>query len=153
MYIRILLRYDLDGNAPNEAAQETILALRKTLPHIGGSALLRNFEAQICNAESPDDDSGKLSSSTPHNSSDAMAAAPRSAEIVPLARRDDPVRNLMQQLPLSFRAPVALAVAGFSPDRIASLLGRSISTIRHILNRSNAQLLGDPKPGESETLQ
>ena len=34
MFIRILLRYDLDGNAPNELAQETILALRKTLPHI-----------------------------------------------------------------------------------------------------------------------
>lgn len=153
MFMRILLRYDLDGNAPNEVAQETILALRKTLPHIGGRALLRNFEARICTSECVDGDNGSLSFSRPYKSSDAMTAAPGSGEIVPLARTDDPVKNLMQQLPVSFRAPVALAVAGFSSERISNLLGEPISTIRQILSSTNAQLLVNPKPGASETLQ
>jgi RNA polymerase sigma factor (sigma-70 family) len=141
---RIARSHESDRGRAEELVQDIHVAIWQALPKFRGEANVRTYVARIAQNRAithvtrearrpraaPLDDLGDVLRSD--------AATPEDAAAETEARRR--LQRAVAELPLVLRLTVTLALEGFSPDEVATVLGISVSCASVRLHRAKAAL-------------
>jgi RNA polymerase sigma-70 factor (ECF subfamily) len=153
LIVRIARSHESDRGRAEELVQDIHVAIWQALPKFRGEANLRTFIARIAQNRAithvtrearrpraaPLDDIGD---NLPSDS-----ATPEDAVAETQARRR--LQRAVGELPLALRLTVTLALEGFSPDEVATVLGISTSAASVRLHRAKAALMDKLRIGEA----
>jgi RNA polymerase sigma factor (sigma-70 family) len=150
---RVARVHENDRARAEELVQDIHLAVWQALPKFRGEANLRTYVARIAHnrAVLHVARETRLPITVPLDPfDDALTSSAQTPEDVALqadARRR--LEQAVQHLPLGLKLTVTLALEGFSPDEVATVLGISTSAAAVRLHRAKAALqekLGDRNP-------
>jgi RNA polymerase sigma-70 factor (ECF subfamily) len=141
---RIARSHECDRGRAEELVQDIHVAIWQALPKFRGEANVRTYIARIAQNRAishvarearrpraaPLDEIGDVMPSD--------AATPEDAAAETQARRR--LQRAVAELPLALRLTVTLALEGFSPDEVATVLGISASAAHVRLHRAKAAL-------------
>ena len=141
---RIARSHECDRGRAEELVQDIHVAIWQALPKFRGEANVRTYIARIAQNRAishvaretrrprtaPLDEIGDI---TPSD-----AATPEDAAAETQARRR--LQRAVAELPVALRLTVTLALEGFSPDEVATVLGISVSNAHVRLHRAKAAL-------------
>lgn len=151
LIVRIARSHESDRGRAEELVQDIHVAIWQALPKFRGEANVRTFIARIAQnraithvtREARRPRSAPLEEIVDVLPSDA--ATPEDAAAETQARRR--LQRAVGELPLALRLAVTLALEGFSPDEVATVLGISTSAASVRLHRAKAALMN--KIGEA----
>ncbi len=149
MIMRIAAIYEADSQRAADLTQDILVALWKALPRYRGNASLRTFAARIAHNRCVSHvvrDSKAPRLTALHDDLPSPADGPEQAAI----SRDRRAQLLtaIRKLPVAYRAPVTLALEGFSPPEVAELLGISTNAVSVRLSRAKTLLRQHLQGGE-----
>ena len=153
LIVRIARSHECDRGRAEELVQDIHLAIWQALPKFRGEANLRTYVARIAQnraithvtREARRPRSAQLDGIVDVLPSEA--ATPEDATAEAQARRR--LQRAVAELPLALRLTVTLALEGFSPDEVATVLGISSSAAHVRLHRAKAALTDRLKSGEA----
>lgn len=153
LIVRIARSHESDRGRAEELVQDIHVAIWQALPKFRGEANVRTFIARIAQnraithvtREARRPRSAPLEDIVDVLPSDA--ATPEDAAAETQARRR--LQRAVGELPLALRLAVTLALEGFSPDEVATVLGISTSAASVRLHRAKAALMEAMKVGEA----
>jgi len=151
LIVRIARSHESDRGRAEELVQDIHLAIWQALPKFRGEANVRTFIARIAQnrAITHVTREARRPRSAPLDEIvdvvPSEAATPEDAAEETQARRR--LQRAVGELPLSLRLAVTLALEGFSPDEVATVLGISTSAASVRLHRAKAALM--EKMGEA----
>jgi len=153
LIVRIARSHESDRGRAEELVQDIHVAIWQALPKFRGEANVRTFIARIAQnraithvtREARRPRSAPLEEIVDILPSDA--ATPEDAAAQTQARRR--LQRAVGELPLALRLAVTLALEGFSPDEVATVLGISTSAASVRLHRAKAALIEAMKVGEA----
>ena len=153
LIVRIARSHESDRGRAEELVQDIHVAIWQALPKFRGEANVRTFIARIAQnraithvtREARRPRSAPLEEIVDILPSDA--ATPEDAAAETQARRR--LQRAVGELPLALRLAVTLALEGFSPDEVATVLGISTSAASVRLHRAKAALIEAMKVGEA----
>jgi len=145
LIVRIARSHESDRGRAEELVQDIHVAIWQALPKFRGEANVRTFIARIAQnraithvtREARRPRSAPLEEIVDVLPSDA--ATPEDAAAETQARRR--LQRAVGELPLALRLAVTLALEGFSPDEVATVLGISTSAASVRLHRAKAALM------------
>jgi RNA polymerase sigma-70 factor (ECF subfamily) len=141
MIARIAASYEADPHLAADLVQEVLIAVWKALPRFRGQASLRTFAARIAHNRAVTHVVRQSKSARLTELPGELPASGSGPES--LAIEEDQRRRLVdavRRLPLSYRAPVTLALEGFSIAEISETLGISVNAVGIRLTRAKALL-------------
>lgn len=149
---RIAQSHEHDRGRAEELVQDIHLAIWQALPRFRGEANLRTYIARIAQnrAVSHVAREARLPIAAPLDPYDdvvpSVEQTPAEAAVEADQRRR--LERAVRELPLGLRLTVTLALEGFSPEEVATVLGISASATAVRLHRAKTALrhkLGEPK--------
>ena len=150
---RVARSYESDRGRAEELVQDIHVAIWQALPKFRGEANVRTFIARIAQnraithvtREARRPRSAPLEEIVDVLPSDG--AGPEDAAAETETRRR--LQRAVGELPLALRLTVTLALEGFSPDEVATVLGISASAASVRLHRAKAALMHKLNSGEA----
>jgi len=141
---RIARSHESDRGRAEELAQDIYIAIWQALPRFRGEANLRTYVARIAQNRSVSH-VARATRTPPHAPLDAFhdmlpseTPSPEDAVAERDARRR--LERAVHELPLALKLTVTLALEGFTPDEVATVLGISTSAAAVRLHRAKAAL-------------
>ena len=145
MIVRIARSHESDRGRAEELVQDIHVAIWQALPKFRGEANVRTYVARIAYNRSITHvtrEARRPRSAPLEDIVDVMptdAAGPEDEATESQARRR--LQRAVAELPLALRLAVTLALEGFSPDEVATVLGISASAASVRLHRAKAALM------------
>jgi len=141
---RIARSHESDRGRAEELVQDIHLAIWQALPRFRGEANLRTYIARIAQNRSVSH-VARATHTPPQAPLDAFddvlpseGQSPEDAVVERDARRR--LERAVRELPLALKVTVTLALEGFTPEEVATVLGISASAVGVRLHRAKAAL-------------
>jgi RNA polymerase sigma-70 factor (ECF subfamily) len=153
LIVRVARSYESDRGRAEELVQDIHVAIWQALPKFRGEANVRTYVARIAQnrAITHVTREARRPRSAPLDEIvdvlPADAATPEDAAAETQSRKR--LQNAVAELPLALRLTVTLALEGFTPDEVATVLGISASAASVRLHRAKAALMDKLKSGEA----
>src|SRR5688572_11491446 len=145
LIVRIARSHECDRGRAEELVQDIHVAIWQALPKFRGEANVRTYVARIAQNRAITHvtrEARRPRSAPLDDIADVMptdAATPEDAAAETQARRR--LQRAVAELPLALRLAVTLALEGFSPNEVATVLGISESAASVRLHRAKAALM------------
>jgi RNA polymerase sigma-70 factor (ECF subfamily) len=144
LVVRIARAHERDHGRVEELVQDIHVAIWQALPRFRAEANLRTYVARIAQnrAVSHVAREARLPIAASLDPFDDLLPSPAQTpeDIAIRAERRRQLEQAVQGLPLGLRLTVTLALEGFSPDEVATVLGISTSAAAVRLHRAKAAL-------------
>jgi RNA polymerase sigma factor (sigma-70 family) len=153
LIVRIARSHESDRGRAEELVQDIHVAIWQALPKFRGEANVRTYIARIAQnraithvmREARRPRSAPLEEIVDVLPSDTTGPEDAAAETETRRR----LQRAVGELPLALRLTVTLALEGFSPDEVATVLGISSSAASVRLHRAKAALMNKLNSGEA----
>jgi RNA polymerase sigma-70 factor (ECF subfamily) len=144
LIVRIARAHESDRGRAEELVQDIRLAVWQALPRFRAEANIRTYVARIAQnrAVSHVAREARLPIAAPLDPFDDVlpSTEPTPEDAALQADRRRRLEQAVRELPLALRLTVTLALEGFSPDEVATVLGVSTSAAGVRLHRAKAAL-------------
>ena len=141
MIARIARSYEADPGRAEDLVQEIHLAVWRALPRFGGEAGLRTYVARIAHNRAITHVAREVRRPAASGLDEDLPASGPSPEDITVER--DALRRLedaVRRLPIGQRVVATLALEGFTPEEVASVLGITSGAASVRLHRAQTQL-------------